>query len=479
MKKETKKKVGSIVVATTILLSGIPNAVLAKDNNYTNAQTTNFDNKEIQVIYNGEKIEFDQPPIMEDDRTKVPFRKVFESMGCIVYYNNNENKIMALTKEGDILTHTIGTNEFNFNGEVKTFDSSSTIVNDRTLVPLRAVAETLSANVNWDDKTKTVNIQKQEKQLDEIEKEIMNYVLDVNFNPKDTKRYVAYKKQHPELDIKQVIIDVNMDMDKELVPYTYGSNSSSVYYGPKKEDIETIDNPDDFMSLINKFNILPKDYEPSNLVNYKSKGYGMGYYQLKDIVTNYADSLINDATNQGLKMEVCIAYENYIVSDSYFNALLTALSVGDNDIQYAYNRYPQKDTSELRTGLSIIFNSTAEFLEERLYDLNEKGQLKSYQINDYNVLEDEILRNKKSEQWLRENAHKYGFIERYQKEKANITKYEYSPNFYRFVGIEIATQMHNEGLCFEEYWAKYLNPVVNNEKYSIEIESTQKVLSKY
>ena len=48
--------------------------------------------------------------------------------------------------------------------------------------------------------------------------------------------------------------------------------------------------------------------------------------------------------------------------------------------------------------------------------------------------------------WLQKNAHKYGFILRYPKDKEDITGYEYESWHYRYVGVEAATEIHNKKL---------------------------------
>ena len=53
--------------------------------------------------------------------------------------------------------------------------------------------------------------------------------------------------------------------------------------------------------------------------------------------------------------------------------------------------------------------------------------------------------------WLRQNAHKYGFIQRYPANKAHITGISYEPWHYRYVGVEAATYMHKNDLTLEEY----------------------------
>jgi D-alanyl-D-alanine carboxypeptidase len=53
--------------------------------------------------------------------------------------------------------------------------------------------------------------------------------------------------------------------------------------------------------------------------------------------------------------------------------------------------------------------------------------------------------------WLRENAHKYGFILRYPPDKTDVTGIGYEPWHYRYVGVPAATEIYNRGICLEEY----------------------------
>ena len=58
---------------------------------------------------------------------------------------------------------------------------------------------------------------------------------------------------------------------------------------------------------------------------------------------------------------------------------------------------------------------------------------------------------------MKENAHKYGFILRYPKDKTNITGYDYEPWHYRYIGIEHATYIYENSITFDEYYIKYLD----------------------
>lgn len=53
--------------------------------------------------------------------------------------------------------------------------------------------------------------------------------------------------------------------------------------------------------------------------------------------------------------------------------------------------------------------------------------------------------------WLSENAHKYGFINRYPEDKTEITGIIYEPWHYRYVGIDAAKEIYEKGICLEEY----------------------------
>ena len=60
-------------------------------------------------------------------------------------------------------------------------------------------------------------------------------------------------------------------------------------------------------------------------------------------------------------------------------------------------------------------------------------------------------------QWLRDNAHKFGFILRYPLEYEHITGFNYEPWHYRYVGKEVATYIYENDITFDEYYAFYLN----------------------
>ena len=102
---------------------------------------------------------FDVEPVIENGRTLVPLRVIFESMGCAVYYSIDDGKqIVSARRANDNLFLTIGENKMYFNGEEKALDVPAKIKDGRTLVPLRAISEAFECEVHWYGDTKTIHI---------------------------------------------------------------------------------------------------------------------------------------------------------------------------------------------------------------------------------------------------------------------------------------------------------------------------------
>jgi len=113
---------------------------------------------EIKVILNGEDLTFDVPPQMIGGRTLVPMRAIFEALGALVHYDEPTKTIFA-SAVGRKISMQIGNNVMLVDGKELVLDVPPQVVDNRTLVPIRAVSEGLDALVNWLDKTKTVVIE--------------------------------------------------------------------------------------------------------------------------------------------------------------------------------------------------------------------------------------------------------------------------------------------------------------------------------
>ncbi len=114
--------------------------------------------KMIQVRLNGEKIYFeDQQPVIQTGRTLVPARSVFEKMGAEVLWDD-ETKTVTIQKEERHVQITIGSHILLKDGEEITIDVPAEILNDRTMLPLRAVTEAMDCYIAWARTQNTAHI---------------------------------------------------------------------------------------------------------------------------------------------------------------------------------------------------------------------------------------------------------------------------------------------------------------------------------
>ena len=116
----------------------------------------------VTVVLDGQTLQFPtQDPVIKNDSTLVPMRTIFEALNAEVEWvdENGVQQIIAKTADKTI-TMTINSKEFYVNGEKQPeLIEPAQLMNDKTMVPLRAVSESLDCTVEWDQETKTVIIQ--------------------------------------------------------------------------------------------------------------------------------------------------------------------------------------------------------------------------------------------------------------------------------------------------------------------------------
>lgn len=111
----------------------------------------------ITVLLDGEYVAFDVAPTIIDGRTMVPVRAVFEALGATVDWQADTQKV--LSQKGDTeVTLTINDKTLYKNGEAIVLDVPAQLVDGRTLVPVRAISEAYGCYVDWNNWTKTVLI---------------------------------------------------------------------------------------------------------------------------------------------------------------------------------------------------------------------------------------------------------------------------------------------------------------------------------
>lgn len=115
-------------------------------------------NDVVAVTINDELLKFpDQNPCIIDGRTLVPMRAIFEALGAKVRWLN-EYRIVAAKKDNTDIFMRIDDSVYYVDEDERFFDVPPQIINDRTMIPARAVAEALGCTVEWDQATKTVII---------------------------------------------------------------------------------------------------------------------------------------------------------------------------------------------------------------------------------------------------------------------------------------------------------------------------------
>lgn len=115
--------------------------------------------EDIRVIVNGDEVVFpDQKPAIVNDRTLVPLRAIFEALKAEVEWDDETKTVTS--KKGDIsVSLAIDSDRLYQNGQEKILDVPAQIMNGRTMVPVRAISEAFQCQVGWDQNTRTVTVE--------------------------------------------------------------------------------------------------------------------------------------------------------------------------------------------------------------------------------------------------------------------------------------------------------------------------------
>ena len=177
----------------------------------------------------------------------------------------------------------------------------------------------------------------------------------------------------------------------------------------------------DYLSLVNRDNVLDKTYVPNDLVNADSN------YKKDILIRKKVLDMFNlmklEALRDGYEIDIMSGYRPYEYQAKIYDKL-----VRDKGLNYAFRYIAPAGASEHQSGLAI--------------DICVYRNGKCY-------IEHEIS-NFKEIKWLHSNAHRFGFILRYPSNKEDITGYNYEPWHFRYVG-NIASYIFYNNLTLEEY----------------------------
>ena len=134
--------------------------------------TTSFADTNVNIQIDGKPMKNGAGAIIMENRTMVPFRAVFEELGADMIQWDKETKTITGVKGGTTIILSIGNNVCFVNGEPQTVEVPPVILNSSTLVPLSFISEKLGYHVGWHASSKTVKIMSEEYYLSVGSKEM-------------------------------------------------------------------------------------------------------------------------------------------------------------------------------------------------------------------------------------------------------------------------------------------------------------------
>lgn len=159
MNTEKRRKGGSIDRLRRVLCLGISLACVAGGGQAAAQETAEpvIEQTDIAVVVDGVPLELETPPVMEAGRTLVPMRALFETLGAEVSWEEARREAAAVTPEREIV-FAIDNPRAAVNGWVRMMDVPARLVQDKTMVPLRFLSENLGYRVDWDEADRRVRI---------------------------------------------------------------------------------------------------------------------------------------------------------------------------------------------------------------------------------------------------------------------------------------------------------------------------------
>jgi D-alanyl-D-alanine carboxypeptidase len=189
---------------------------------------------------------------------------------------------------------------------------------------------------------------------------------------------------------------------------------------------QSIDDPSSYWVVVDKLRPLnPQDYEASDLVEVPVPYVNQPF--LRQVASDAVVQMFAAFNAEtGLSMQAQSAYRSYSTQVDVYQGWVDQLGQAGADLTSARPGF-----SEHQTGLAIDINA----------------------LPDQGCALEPCWGDTPHAQWLQANSWRFGFIVRYPGDKTAITGYEYEPYHLRYVGVELATEMHNTGVTtLEEFF---------------------------
>ncbi len=212
------------------------------------------------------------------------------------------------------------------------------------------------------------------------------------------------------------------DLREHLSAYVYNTSLGS---------IGMIREPSSLYVLCNKLNKLSDTYEPSMLrvpdVDFSFSNWDMKK-QMRPVAGLALDKMFDAALEEDIRIVAVSGYRSYARQAEVYG-----YKAATRGIEAADKVSARPGHSEHQTGLTIDVSSrSAGYALEEIFGETEEGV------------------------WLANNAHKYGFVIRYPKDKIDITGYAYEPWHLRYIGEDVADFLYEHQLVLEEVYTVLL-----------------------
>ena len=241
----------------------------------------------------------------------------------------------------------------------------------------------------------------------------------------------SYLDVQPSIN-QQAQIKTTLEQVKKIAAAKEAKKKEPVYINlPGAQQIRAIVEDYSLQSslwtLVSKTNSISTDYVPSP-IQIASVATRTDKSEEERSVRSDIDipltNMFAAATVDGYELMIGSGYRSAKLQSTYFYSL--ANSVGETVANQTIARPGQ---SEHQTGLAVDISTIAR-----------------------NCYLDSCFGETADGQWLVENSYKFGFILRYPEDKVDITGYSYEPWHFRYVGIDLATALHESGLTLDEAW---------------------------
>jgi D-alanyl-D-alanine carboxypeptidase len=207
---------------------------------------------------------------------------------------------------------------------------------------------------------------------------------------------------------------------------------------PTPEPTPALRERTDLLTLVNPWNELPADYQPT-LVELEPSNYVGEDEYIDERCYDALMEMIADCKAAGNVPYICSAYRTYEYQQYLFN----------NKIRRLVDDGVDPDEAPEIAAQSVAIPGTSEHQLGLTVDI----------IDCYYTNLDSGQENTSTQQWLMENSWRYGFILRYPNGTSDITGIIYEPWHYRYVGLECAQEIYELGITLEEYLDTYYEPL--------------------